>query len=87
MLIIVIVDDVVLVLADDIHCGKNIERVIHPALNILEVDLLSNLQLKNVRGKHLWLSNILRIGCQKVENLRHRIFCTSQGSRLQFECQ
>ena len=55
MLIIVIVDDVVLVLADDIHCGENIERVIHPALNILEVDLLSNLQAKNVKeGKYLW---------------------------------
>lgn len=54
MLIIVIVDDVVLVLADDIHCGENIERVIHPALNILEVDLLSDLQAKNVKGKYLW---------------------------------
>ena len=87
MLIIVIVDDVVLVLADDIHCGENIERVIHPALNILEVDLLSDLQAKNVKGKHLWSSNIFRMGCQKVENLRHRISCTSRGSRLQFKCQ
>ena len=66
VLIIVIVDDVVLILADDIHCRKNIERVIHSALNILEVNLLSNLQLKSAKGKHLWSSDILRIGYQKV---------------------
>ena len=38
-----IVDDVVLVLADNIHCRKHIESVVYPALHILEVNLLPNL--------------------------------------------
>ena len=43
VLIIVVVDDVVLVLANDVHSGEDVECVIHSALHILKVDFLTNL--------------------------------------------
>lgn len=43
VLIVIVVDNVVLVLANDIHGGEHIERVVHSALHVLEIDFLTNL--------------------------------------------
>lgn len=38
-----VVNDVVLVLLDNLHCGEHVQRVIYPSLHIFKVDLLANL--------------------------------------------
>ena len=47
MLIVVVVDYVVFVLSDDVHCTQNVKCVIYTALDILKVDFLAN--LRNVK--------------------------------------
>ena len=44
MLIIVVVDYVVLVLADDVHGREDIQSVVHSALHVFEVNLVANLE-------------------------------------------
>ena len=44
MLVFVIVDDVVLVLADDVHGAQDIQRIVNSSLHIFEIDLLAHLQ-------------------------------------------
>lgn len=43
MLVIVVVDDVVLVLANDSHSREDVECVVDTSLHVLEVDLLPDL--------------------------------------------
>lgn len=42
-----VVDDVVLVFADDVHGGEDIECIIDAPLDILEIDFLANLLKSN----------------------------------------
>ena len=46
MLVLVIVDDVVLVLADDIHRTQHVESIIDAPLYVFEVNFLSSLSNK-----------------------------------------
>ena len=46
MLVLVIVDDVVLVLADDIHRTQHVESIIDAPLYVFEVNFLSSLSKK-----------------------------------------
>lgn len=43
MFVFVVVDNVVLVLTDDVHRTEHVQRVIHSALHVLEINLLAYL--------------------------------------------
>ena len=53
MLVIMVVDDVVSILADDTHGRQHIERVINTTLNVLKIDLLAFLICAKFQIKHL----------------------------------
>jgi hypothetical protein len=69
--VLVVVDDVVLVLADDIHGTQDIERVVDSSLHILEVNFLSG------------LGRLVR----NSKDLHRRTLCTSRGFRWLSECR
>jgi hypothetical protein len=48
VIVLGVVDDVVLVLVDDVHCGEHVEGVVHAALHIFEVYLLPDLLIKEI---------------------------------------
>lgn len=50
MHVFVVVDNVVFVLSDDVHCTQDVERVIDPALDIFKIHLLTNLKCEKTLG-------------------------------------
>ena len=53
VLVIVVVNDVVSILANDTHGRQNIQRVIDTTLNILKIDFLAFLKCAKIRIKSL----------------------------------
>lgn len=74
-----VVDDVVLVFADDVHGGEDIESVIDAPLDILEIDFLANIaellvHLEDLVGDlsasdHGSLSHFLQHGARQEHKL------------------
>ena len=48
--VVMVVDDVVLVFANDVHSTEHIKRIIDASLNILKIDLLACLKMVNCQS-------------------------------------
>mmetsp|Transcript_42149 Transcript_42149/g.55521 ORF Transcript_42149/g.55521 Transcript_42149/m.55521 type:complete len:201 (+) Transcript_42149:1348-1950(+) len=79
VLVIVVVNDIVLVLADDAHGGEDVERVVDSPLHIFEIDLLTLItellvHLKDLVGDlgasdHGPLAHLLKDGARQKNQL------------------